>query len=60
LSKEASTVLETVREKPGVTTPELAHRSGLSLEIVGPTVNLLKHKGLVRIHGLITPRVSPE
>jgi SSS family solute:Na+ symporter len=59
LSREASAVLETVREKPGVTTPELAHRSGLSLEIVGPTVNVLKHKGLVRIHGLITPRVSP-
>jgi len=60
LSREASAVLEAVREKPGATTVEVAHRSGLSLEMVAPTVNVLKHKGLVRIHGLITPRVSPE
>jgi SSS family solute:Na+ symporter len=59
LSREASAVLEAVRDKPGTTTVEVAHTTGLSLEIVGPTVNVLKHKGLVRIHGLITPRVSP-
>ena len=60
LSREASAVLEAVREEPGATTVEVAHTTGLSLEIVGPTVNVLKHKGLVRIHGLIAPRVSPE
>jgi SSS family solute:Na+ symporter len=60
LSREASTVLEAVKEKPGATTVEVAHRSGLSLEMVTPTVNVLENKGLVRIHGLITPRVSPE
>ncbi|MDQ4000376.1 MAG: hypothetical protein M3283_05105, partial [Actinomycetota bacterium] len=60
LSREASAVLEAVKEKPGATTVEVAHRSGLSLEMVTPTVNVLENKGLVRIHGLITPRVSPE
>jgi SSS family solute:Na+ symporter len=60
LSREASAVLEAVKEEPGATTVEVAHRSGLSLEMVTPTVNVLKNKGLVRIHGFITPRVSPE
>lgn len=59
LSSEATKILKVVQEKPGITTVDIHHRTGISVEVVGPTVNILSRKGLVKVHGLITPRVSP-
>jgi SSS family solute:Na+ symporter len=59
LGSEASNILKAVQEKPGITTVDIHHKIGIAQEIVGPTVEILKRKSLVKVHGLITPRVSP-
>lgn len=59
LGLDAKTILDAARQDPGITSLALAQAAGISLEAVGPVINHLESKRLVRIHGLITPRVSP-
>ncbi len=58
VNRRALAVLELVHRRPGLTFFEIAQAEALPFDAVGPIVNLLARKGLVRISGLIRPRVS--
>lgn len=59
LDRRALAVLEAVGRRPGLSFYEIAQAGELTFDAVGPIVNRLRQKGLVRIRGLITPKVWP-